>query len=191
MGALATDCLACILINLYSLPVWNTFFFIILGGYGHTGKWIQENIIFMRFCCCFKLSKKTEKLLNEQLTHIIAKCTLTGLVQQAKKSCQKWDLKSHMCILHNIASSSHCHICQLEFKMLLPPAKKQKTPACLREIQVHKLWTKVYSKKGLTAMQNLDSRCMINCVCGEGAETNSETCSMYTCTDVCPIIKPL
>ena len=44
-------------------------------------KWIQENIIFMRFCCCFKLSKKTEKLLNEQLTHIIAKCTRTGLVQ--------------------------------------------------------------------------------------------------------------
>ena len=37
------------------------------GEYGH-GKWIQENIIFMRFCCCFKLSKKTEKLLNEQLT---------------------------------------------------------------------------------------------------------------------------
>ena len=24
-------------------------FFIILGGYGHTGKWIQENIIFMIF----------------------------------------------------------------------------------------------------------------------------------------------
>ena len=38
------------------------------GEYGHIGKWIQENIIFMRFCCCFKLSKKTEKLLNEQLT---------------------------------------------------------------------------------------------------------------------------
>ena len=31
------------------------------GGYGHTGKWIQENIIFMRFCCCFKLSKKNFK----------------------------------------------------------------------------------------------------------------------------------
>ena len=36
--------------------------------------------------------------------------------------------------------------------MLLPPAKKQKTPACIREIQVHKLLTKVYSQKGLTAM---------------------------------------
>ena len=44
-------------------------------------KWIQENIIFMRFCCCFKLSKKTEKLSNEQLTHPITKCTLTGIVQ--------------------------------------------------------------------------------------------------------------
>ena len=51
------------------------------GGYGHTGKWIQENIIFMRFCCCFKLSKKTDTLVNEQQTHAIAKCTLTGLVQ--------------------------------------------------------------------------------------------------------------
>ena len=36
--------------------------------------------------------------------------------------------------------------------MLLPPVKKQKTPACIREIQVYKLWTKVYSQKGLTAM---------------------------------------
>ena len=43
--------------------------------------WIQENIIFMRFCFCFKLSKKIEKLSNMQLTHTIAKCTLTGLVQ--------------------------------------------------------------------------------------------------------------
>ena len=57
------------------------FFSIILGGYGHIGKWIQENIIFMRFCCCFKLSKKTEKLLNKQPTYVTAKCTLTGLVQ--------------------------------------------------------------------------------------------------------------
>ena len=60
----------------------------ILGGYGHIGKWIQENIILMRFSCCFKLSKKTEKQLNEQPTHAVTKCTLTGLVQQAKKSHQ-------------------------------------------------------------------------------------------------------
>ena len=38
-------------------------FFIVLGGYGHIEKWIQENIIFMRFYC-FKLSKKTGKLSN-------------------------------------------------------------------------------------------------------------------------------
>ena len=36
--------------------------------------------------------------------------------------------------------------------MLLLPVKKQKTLACIREIQVHKLWTKVYCQKGLTAM---------------------------------------
>ena len=56
--------------------------------------------------------------------------------------------------MHNTASTFHCHTCWLEFKMLLPPAKKQKTPACIREIQVHKLWTKVYSQKGLTAMES-------------------------------------
>ena len=49
-------------------------------GYGLTGKWIQKIIIFVRFSC-FKLSKKIEKLSNEQLTHAIAKCTLTGPVQ--------------------------------------------------------------------------------------------------------------
>ena len=54
---------------------------IILRGYGHIGKWVQENIIFKRFCWHFKLSKKTEKLLNEQPTHATAKCTLIGLVQ--------------------------------------------------------------------------------------------------------------
>ena len=37
--------------------------------------------------------------------------------------------------------------------MPLLPAKKQKTPACIREIQVHKLWTKVYSQKGLTVIK--------------------------------------
>ena len=56
------------------------FFPIILGGYGHNGRRIQENIIFMRFCC-FKMSKKIQKLSNEQPTHTTAKCTLTGRVQ--------------------------------------------------------------------------------------------------------------
>ena len=59
--------------------------FIILGGYGHTGKWIQENIIFVRFCCCFKLSEKTENTPMNSIT----KFTLAGLVQYAKKSHQK------------------------------------------------------------------------------------------------------
>ena len=56
------------------------FYFFFGGGYGHTGKWIQENIIFMRFCCCFKISKKIEKLSNEQPMNAITKCTLAGLV---------------------------------------------------------------------------------------------------------------
>ena len=32
-------------------------------------------------------------------------------------------------------------------------SKKQKTLACIREIKVHKHWTKVYSQKGLMAME--------------------------------------
>ena len=55
-------------VNPYSLPVYKKIV-IISGGYGHIGKWIQENIIFMGFCCCFKLREKIEKLLNEQLTN--------------------------------------------------------------------------------------------------------------------------
>ena len=58
-----------------------------------------------------------------------------------------------MCISHNIAISFHCHTCWLEFKMPLPQVKKQqKTLACIKKIQDHKLSTKVYSQKGLTAM---------------------------------------
>ena len=30
--------------------------------------------------------------------------------------------------------------------------RRKKTVACIREMQVHKLWTKVCSQKGLTAM---------------------------------------
>ena len=37
--------------------------------------------------------------------------------------------------------------------MPLLPVKKQKTPACLREIQVYRLWTKVYSPRGMTPME--------------------------------------
>ena len=58
---------------------YSFFSLIILGGYDHTGKWIQENIIFMRFCCCFKLSKKIEKLSNEQPMNAIIKFTLAVL----------------------------------------------------------------------------------------------------------------
>ena len=64
-------------------------FYIILGGSGHTGKWIQENVIFMRVCCCFKLSKKIEKLSNKQPMNTITICTLAGLMQYAKKPHQK------------------------------------------------------------------------------------------------------
>ena len=58
--------------------------------------------------------------------------------------------------------------------MPLPPAKKkekkEKNLACIREILVHKLWTKVYPQKGLTAMVCVGACmcayvCMCVCVC--------------------------
>ena len=91
-----------------------------------------------------------------------------------------------MCILHNITSSFHRHTCQLEFKMPLPPEKKQKTLACLREIQVHKLWTKVYSRKGLTAMWmiRLINKCTYESVC------LSDTVSVVSVTVKRPVLRP-
>ena len=57
--------------------------------------------------------------------HAIAQCTLTGLVQQSKKSRWKWDLKSRMSFAQlDVDSSFRCHMCRLEFKTLLPPANK-------------------------------------------------------------------
>ena len=71
--------------------------------------------------------------------------------------------------------------------MLLPPTatragwnskchcrqqKQQNTPACLREIQVHKHWTKVYSQKGLTAT------CLV-ALATSGASTKLPSASNY------------
>ena len=133
------------------------------GGYGHIGKWIQENIIFMRFCC-FKLSKKIGKLLNEQPTLTIAKCTLTGLVQYYYYYCYYyWSLLYRLRNL--VGSEIWSRACVFSTTLLLPStathaigihnaasSEKQKTLAPIREILVHKHWTKVYSQKGLTAM---------------------------------------
>ena len=68
-------------------------FFHYFGGIWPYWKMDTGKHNFMRFCCRFKLSKKVEKLSNEQPMKAITKCTLAGLVQYAKKSHQKWDLK--------------------------------------------------------------------------------------------------
>ena len=62
----------------YQSKIYKNHYF---GGFGRTGKWIQENVIFMRFFVVVLKWVKTEKLLNEQPAHAIAKCTLTGQVQ--------------------------------------------------------------------------------------------------------------
>jgi len=56
----------------------------------------------------------------------------------------------------HVYSAQHCFFLPLpkmplEFKNAAS-SKKQKTLACIRERQVHKHWTKVYSQKGSTAM---------------------------------------
>ena len=48
----------------------------------------------------------------------------------------------------------------LAFKMLLPPAKKQKTLACVREIQDHKHWTKVDSQNGVDSYASVRTMCV-------------------------------
>ena len=74
----------------------------------------------------------------------------------------------HMRISHNIASSFHCHMYQLEFKMLLPSAKKieKKTPACIT------------SHKGNTGSQTLDYSLLVinsHALMTEGMRHNQTT----------------
>ena len=130
---------------------------IILGGGGwgdgHIGKWIQENIIFMRFCRHFKLSKKIEKLLNEQPTHAITKCTLTDW--------WKWDLKLHVYFMQLCFFLPLPHVL-VGIQNAAATSGKIKTSACIREIQVHKLWTKAYSQKGVNLLHALTQLCLVS-----------------------------
>ena len=131
------------------------FFLIILGGYGHIGKWIQENTIFMRFCCCFKLSKKIEKLSNEQPMNAIIKFTLAVLsaIGEEISSEVRIVIWSCACIFSTtLLLPFTATRADWNSKCLWYQRGEKKTPACIREIQVHKLWTKVYSQQGLTAM---------------------------------------
>ena len=107
------------------------------------------------FVVVLNWAKRFKKLSNGRPTHVIAKCTLTGLVQKTKKSIgsEIWSCAyvfSTPLLLPSTAthagwnSKCRCH-----------QQKKQKTPACTREIPVHKHWTKVYSQQGLTAMMCL------------------------------------
>ena len=61
----------------FTRVIYCFFSLIILGDMAILGNGYRENIVYMRFCCCFKLSEKIEKLSNEQPIHAIAKCTLS------------------------------------------------------------------------------------------------------------------
>ena len=124
------------------------FFSLFWGGFGHTGKWIQENIIFMQFC--FKLSKKIEKLLKEQPN--TPPCEMHT------------DWPSAINLVRSESACVFCTTLLVGIQNAAATNKKNKTKknlACIREIQVHKLWTIVYSQKGLTAMEQLNHLLLI------------------------------
>ena len=89
-----------------------------------------------------KLSKKIEKLSNEQLMNAITKCTLAGLVQYAKKSEVRFKVvRAYL--------AQHCFFLPLPhvpigIQNAAGTSEKTKDPRVHKGIQVHKLWTKVY-----------------------------------------------
>ena len=105
----------------------------------------------MRFCC-FILSKKIFKNCWMSSRHIplpnahwMALCDrLRNLVRSEIWSCA--------CVFRTtlLLPSTATHAGWIS-KCCCHQRKKQKTPACIKKIQVHKLWTKVYSQKRLTA----------------------------------------
>jgi len=141
---------------------------IILGRYGHIGGWhgVKHQLTYLwpywkmdtgkhnfhEIVLLFETEKKDWKTVERAAStrhrqmHIDWSSTV-GL---------EISLEVRFEVVHTYLAQ-HCFFLPLphmpvEFKMLLPPAKKQKTLACIKEIQVHKHWTKVYSQKGLTAM---------------------------------------
>ena len=99
-----------------------------------TGKHNFHETLFF----CFKLSKKIEKLSNEQPMNAITKCTLAGLVQYAKKSEVRFEVvRAYL--------AQHCFFLPMPHVAIGiqnaagTSEKKQKTPACIREIQAHNL----------------------------------------------------
>ena len=127
-------------------------FFIIVGGCGQTGKWKQENIIFMRFGCCFKPSTKdwkTVKRAADECHHQIHTGWLSAIGWEIS-------LEVRFEVVHAYLAR-HCFFLPLPhvpigIQNAAGTSEKTKDTACIREIQVHKLWTKVYSQQGLTAM---------------------------------------
>ena len=68
-----------------------------------------------------------------------------------------WNAK-HLCVSRTLMNTyaylvQHCFFLPLPqglvgIRNAFATSKKPKTPACIREIQVRKLWSKVYSQKG-------------------------------------------
>ena len=131
-------------VNPYSLLVQNNNKILIWGRYGHTGKCIQENLIFMRFCCCFKLEQKDWKTVKRaaDTCHRQMHTDWRNLIRS-----EIWNYACVFCTTLLLPSIATCAC----WNSKCPCHQWKKTPACIREIQVHKLLTKVYSQKGLTA----------------------------------------
>ena len=112
------------------------------------------NIIFMKFCCCFKTERKDWKNIEWAAdTHHRQMHTNwpSSAVGQSISSELGFE------VVH-VYFAQHCFFLPLPHMLVgiqnaaATSIKKHKTLAWIREIQVHKLWTKVYSQKELTAM---------------------------------------
>ena len=111
----------------------------------------------MRFCC-FKLSKNTEKRIKQAADMHTDWPSATGY---------EILLEMRFEVVH-VYFAQHCFFIPLPHVLVgiqnaAATSKKQqqqKKTACIREIQVRKLWTKVYSQKWLTAIGVAHSWCV-------------------------------
>ena len=80
-------------------------------------------------------------------------CTMCMLPNNRLKNLIRNEIWSHACVFcPTLLLPSTAKHAGWNSKRRCHQQKKQKTPACIMEIQIQKLGTKVYSQKGLTAM---------------------------------------
>ena len=113
----------------------------------------------MKFCCHFKLNKKivAVKRAADERHHQIHTGWPSAIGSEIPSEVRFEVVHAYL--------AQHCFFLPLPhvpigIQNAAGTSEKTKDPACIREIQVHRLWTKVYSQQGLTAMR--DSQHMLD-----------------------------